>query len=152
MAMPEKVPFTTPGSGKPGVVLAIDPGREKCGIAVVAETGEIVARDIVAVTDLARTVRRHIFDHSPVAVIVGNGTGSATVGRDLADCGVLVQSADERDTSRHARDRYLADHPLKGWKRLIPDSLRTPSVCYDDYVAILLAERWWSSREGSPES
>jgi hypothetical protein len=53
----------------------------------------------------------------------------------------------ERDTTRRARERYFADHPPRGWRRLIPLSLQTPSVPIDDYAAWIIAEQFLA---GSP--
>jgi hypothetical protein len=57
-------------------------------------------------------------------------------------CGIAV---DESYTSEAARRRYVAENPPRGLERLLPSSLRTPSVPYDDYVAVILGERFWES-------
>jgi hypothetical protein len=54
---------------------------------------------------------------------------------------------DESHTSEQARRRYVNEKPAHGWRRLLPKALRTPETPYDDYVAILLAERWWRERQ-----
>jgi hypothetical protein len=41
------------------------------------------------------------------------------------------------------RRRYLLDHPLCGLFKLVPVSLRTPGEPFDDYVAVVLAERFF---------
>ncbi|HKM17981.1 MAG TPA: pre-16S rRNA-processing nuclease YqgF, partial [Limnochordia bacterium] len=33
-------------------------------------------------------------------------------------------------------------HPPRGWRRLLPVSLQTPPVPIDDYVAVILAQRY----------
>ncbi len=122
------------------VVLAIDPGRQKCGVAVCAP-GRVLARAVVATGDLVALVRDWIDRHAVTEVVVGDRTGAAEVVRALA--GVLRvphRLVDEAGTTLRARARYFDEHPPRGWRRLLPRSLQTPSEPYDDYVAVLLAE------------
>ena len=132
-------------SEPPPAVLAIDPGSDKCGVAVVRQSREVLFRAIVPVDALIATVTRAIAEHRPVHVICGKGTGSKPILRGLAtaDMGIPFTSVDEAYTSEAARRRYVMETPPRGWERLLPRSLRTPSVPYDDYVAIILAERYW---------
>jgi RNase H-fold protein (predicted Holliday junction resolvase) len=127
-------------------ILAIDPGRSKCGVAVVAASGEVLHRGIVAAEALAEEASRLFEAFAPRAVVMGDGTGSAAAAERLtAVVGVPVERVDERHTSEAARARWLADHPARGLRRLLPAGLRTPDTPYDDYVAVILAERWWQS-------
>ena len=56
------------------VIAAIDPGREKCGLAVVDESGEVLEQEVVATVwltdELAERVRRYL----PARILIGNGT------------------------------------------------------------------------------
>jgi len=121
-------------------VLAIDPGREKCGLALVSGKGalhkEVVPREDVALI-VAHLAAEHILDK----VIVGNGTGGGGLAEDLrASVAVPVEMVDETLSSRRARDRFFEDNPPRGLRRLIPRGLLTPDRPYDDYVALILAE------------
>ncbi len=127
-------------------VLAIDPGRAKCGIAVVGRDGAVSHRAIVAPEHLVEETRRLIALYAPTVVLVGAGTGSKPLrgALEAAALGVSMIAVDESHTSEAARARFVAENPPRGWQRLLPRSLRTPDRPYDDYVAILLAERWWA--------
>jgi RNase H-fold protein (predicted Holliday junction resolvase) len=127
------------------VVLAIDPGSDKCGVAVVARSGAVLSRAIVPTSNLTETVRRLITEFLPIHVVCGKGTGSKPILRELeaASLQAPLSSVDESYTSEAARARFVAENPPKGLERLLPRSLRTPSVPYDDYVAVILAERYW---------
>ncbi|MFC2525954.1 MAG: pre-16S rRNA-processing nuclease YqgF, partial [Selenomonas noxia] len=46
-----------------GPVLAIDPGREKCGVAVLSAEGAILVRKVVATADLGSCVGGLIAAH-----------------------------------------------------------------------------------------
>jgi len=128
------------GVDQPSVVLAIDPGRSKCGVAVCAP-GEVRARAIVAPQALPALVRDWQDRHRVTLIVVGNRTGSAEVIAGLRDAvAVPLRTVEEAGTTLRARTRYFAEHPPRGWRRLIPLGLQTPPEPYDDYVAVLLAE------------
>jgi len=131
-------------------VLAIDPGRSKCGLAVVtrgpgnAETGASVLHQAVAATaDLQRSLAELSARFSLDAVLVGDGTNSAELVRmaeSAQDAPVLI--VDEKFSTVAARRRYFEKNPPRGLRRLIPLSLQVPPRAYDDYVAVILAERF----------
>ncbi len=128
-------------------VLAIDPGRSKCGVALVKRTSageiEVLWRAIVPTEDLCAAVAG-ARDHGAYGMIVcGDGTRSRETVERLREqapsIGILV--IDEKDTSLKARERYWEHHPRKGWRRLVPATLQTPPEPVDDFVALILAER-----------
>ena len=126
-------------------VMAIDPGRTKCGLAILESTGNVLYADVVSTQKLLAAVQKLIDQYHPTALIVGNGTGCSGI---LTECSKLrsllpVHQVEEHHTSELARKRYCRDHPPKGLLRLIPPSLRFPDSPYDHYVAIILAERWF---------
>lgn len=78
-------------------------------------------------------------------VVVGDGTGSKAFLDDLRRAGVAARDValvDERLSSEEARRRYFAENPPRGWRRLLPWTLQTPPVPIDDYVAVILGERY----------
>lgn len=128
------------------MVLAIDPGSAKCGVAVVCSACLVHERTVIGTQDLVETVQMLCAHYRPERILIGGGTGSRPIVRcleaALLPAPVLV--VDEGYTSEAARARYLLENPPRGWERLLPRSLRTPSVPYDDYVAVILAERFWA--------
>ena len=123
------------------IVLAVDPGREKCGVAVCGPEG-VVARRVVRVSDLPSVARDWVATYGVRAVVVGDQTGCAHVFALLRDIPVQVEAAVERGSTLQARRRYFQDHPPRGWRRLIPRSFQLPPVPYDDYAALVLAEAY----------
>ena len=75
-------------------VLAVDPGREKCGVAVCGPEG-VVARRVVRVSDLAGVARDWVTSYGVDAVVVGDQTGCAHVFALLRDIPVQVEAAVE---------------------------------------------------------
>ncbi|GIV18512.1 MAG: resolvase [Armatimonadota bacterium] len=127
------------------VVFGIDPGRSKVGVAVVQSDGQVLYRAVLAVEELSGELSRLCERFRPQSVVVGGGTGFRSLEpllrQVLSD--VPMQVVNEAFTSEEARRRYLRENPPKGWRRLIPSWLRTPDEPYDDYVAVILAERYW---------
>ncbi len=132
-------------------VLAIDPGRAKCGLAVVSGPDPLQSRhqSVVATERLTVMVAEALRRFPDITrLLVGSGTGSAPLRRALcvAFPHVLLETVDEHGSSARARMRFVADHPPPGWRRLLPLGLRAPERPYDDYVALILAEEYFSKK------
>lgn len=121
------------------VVLAVDPGRTKCGVAACAP-GTVIARAVVAPEALPALVREWQARHGVTEIVIGNRTTSARVIALLEGAGIRPSLVDEAGTTLRARARYFAEHPPRGWRRLVPRGLQVPPEPYDDYAAVLLAE------------
>ncbi|MDR3707604.1 MAG: hypothetical protein P4L33_04845 [Capsulimonadaceae bacterium] len=132
------------------IVIAVDPGTVKCGVAVVCgPPAAVLFKTIVACEDLIDAVRPHMERHGVIAaLVVGDGTGSRRVADSLsaAFAPVKICLVNEHATSEAARARYCLVHPPRGWRRFLPRGLRVPEEPYDDYVAVILAERWLAGR------
>ena len=76
--------------------------------------------------------------------MLGNRTAASLARERLRAAGVTREPelVDEHHSSEEGRRRYFQANPPKGWRRLLPIGLQTPPKPYDDYVAILLAERY----------
>jgi hypothetical protein len=122
------------------VVLAVDPGRSKCGVAV-CSAGGVQARRIVPVDLLSDLIVDWIGRYHVTDIVVGDRTGSSAVLERLSPIRAIpIRRIPEGGTTLRARARYFAEHPPRGWRRLLPSGLQTPPEPYDDYAAVLLAE------------
>ena len=126
-------------------VLAIDPGREKCGVAVLASDGRVLVQEVVATERLAATVSTHLTAYEPT-VIMGNGTTSAAAKARVEELGCEVVLVDEYRTTDAAKCAYWEAHPRHGWRRLVPRGMLVPPVPVDDFVAVILAQRFLEKR------
>ena len=109
-------------------VLAIDPGSAKCGLAIVQQDGVVRLQAVVPTGSVVAHAQQLTVAHRPVAIVIGNGTGSKPLLLELQAAGLPAPllPMDESYTSQAARVRYLTANPPRGWQRLLPISLRTP--------------------------
>ncbi len=142
------------GSGRPEVVIAVDPGRDKCGIAAVKADRTVLAKAIVAREEIRGRIREFAGTYGADTIVLGDRTGSRALAQEIDAAGgsagegwVRVEFIDEHESSMEGRRRYLEDHPLRGLGRLVPISMRAPGEPFDDYVAVVLAERFFHSVE-----
>jgi RNase H-fold protein (predicted Holliday junction resolvase) len=126
------------------VVLAVDPGSDKIGWAVVGYDLRTYEQGIAFVSEFHRVVRRIIAERRPEVMGMGAGTAGALVLRVLADLQIdlPVRIGDEVGSTAEARRRYFADHPPTGLWRLVPLGLQIPPRPVDDYAAVIIGERY----------
>ncbi|NLM41751.1 MAG: pre-16S rRNA-processing nuclease YqgF [Firmicutes bacterium] len=129
-------------------VLGIDPGRDKCGLAVV-QGRETVIKRVVPRADYLQVAADWVHKFGVQQIVIGDGTGSKQTVAEVRKAlpGVPVATVDERFTSEQARKLYWVEHPPRGWRRLLPVSMQVPPEPYDHYVAVILAQRF-SGGEG----
>jgi RNase H-fold protein (predicted Holliday junction resolvase) len=135
-------------TGAAGNVLGIDPGSAKAGYAIVDARGTVLAAGIAPLDDLAERAAEAVRQHPVVAVALGRGTNAAAVAVRVRGLEVPMHLVDEFETTRRARDLYFAEHPPRGWRRLIPTGLQLPPRPIDDYAAILIARRFLARESG----
>ena len=131
------------------ILLAIDPGRAKCGLAVVQGPSPLrcLERRVVETERLTLAVGETLRRRPEIArLLLGNATHSATLRRALAAAfpELPLETVNEFNTSLRAKARFVAENPAPGWRRWLPPTMRSPEVPYDDYAALLLAEDYFN--------
>ncbi|MGB3200206.1 MAG: resolvase [Nodosilinea sp.] len=145
MSQPTPPPLSQP------VILGFDPGRQKCGLAIMGLDRVLCYQQVVAadaVMDEITALRQRF----PISIIVlGDQTASQGWKDALSQLPdpPRVMLVDERYTTLEARDRYWQMYPPSGLTGLIPQSLRKISRPIDDIVAILLIERYLNRLTGA---
>jgi RNase H-fold protein (predicted Holliday junction resolvase) len=141
----------------PPLVLAIDPGRDKCGIALVAHENEsetVHLRRVVPVAKMQEAIEELSQTYSFSHVVLGNSTASkqwrAKMEKWLPDAQIFT--VDESHSTYQARALYWETYPPRGWRRLLPLSLQEPPEPIDDFAAVILARRFFaiSNESSSP--
>lgn len=124
-------------------MLGIDPGTRKVGFALVEDMeSPAIARGIEPLESLVERIAPLLAQHPISAVALGSGTNATRLARMLESLGVPVHVIDETDTTYRARALYFAEHPPRGWRRLLPLGLQVPPGPIDDYAAMLIARRY----------
>ncbi|MBC1217302.1 pre-16S rRNA-processing nuclease YqgF [Trichormus variabilis ARAD] len=129
------------------VILGFDPGKDKCGLAVMGLDRQLYYHQVVAAADaiaIINTLRQQF----PISMLVmGNQTTAKRwkqqLQQELAEA-LNIVLVDERYSTLEARDRYWQMYPPQGLIKLLPHGMRQPPRPIDDIVAILLIERYLS--------
>ncbi len=129
---------------KINVLAALDPGRDKCGLAVLSRKGEILLQRVIETASLEEELRRVREEYAPEMLILGNGTTSRQAEARIRAAlpGLSVKVVDEYRTTELAKGEYWKAHPPTGWRRLLPVTMQVPPVPVDDFVAVILARRY----------
>lgn len=127
-------------------IAAVDPGRDKAGLALVRTDGQVVEQLIVPPAEVVERLCRWQTGYPLAAIVLGDRTGSREFQGVLQAAGLIgshcpLALIDEHLSTQEARRRYLSTHPGRGLARWLPPSLRVPDRPVDDYVAVILAER-----------
>ena len=124
-------------------IAALDPGRDKCGFAVLDGEGKVLTQRVIETDKLIEEVTAAKADYGFSRLLIGNGTTSREAQRRLAQISALeVIVRDEYRTTELAKKEYWKANPPKGWRRLIPVTMQVPPVPVDDFVAVILARRY----------
>ena len=154
------------------MILGFDPGRDKCGLAVMEPPSRpdssfhIAYAEVVSADDAIATVADLVAQYPISLIVMGDQTlsktwkhrvetflaeqsskGSSSKQRSKKTASIPVRMVDERYSTLEARERYWVLHPAQGLVKFIPQSLRTIPRPIDDVVAIILIERYWRTLE-----
>jgi RNase H-fold protein (predicted Holliday junction resolvase) len=127
------------------MILGFDPGRDKCGVAVMGLNRQLIHHQIVAAAVAIDTIKSLCQQFSIERLVMGNQTTAKQWRQQMKEhlpSLLLIEMVDERNSSLEARDRYWQMYPPQGLQRLIPQGMRVPPRPIDDIVAILLIERY----------
>jgi RNase H-fold protein (predicted Holliday junction resolvase) len=136
--------FSASLPGQP-VILGFDPGRQKCGLAVMGLDRRLYYHEVIAATEAIATIQL-LQQQYPISFLVMGDQTSAKEWRENITAGLAeplrIVPVDERYSTLEARDRYWQMYPPQGLAKLIPQGVRTLPRPIDDIVAILLIERY----------
>lgn len=133
------------------LIIAVDPGNEKTGIACLSYDGTLYEKKIVPSQTLedalmAMVQRAQSDNHVVTHVVCGNGTNHkklfTVVQRVAAKAQLPAAITDEAHTTEEARKRYWDYNPPKGLKRFVPRGMLYPPEPVDDFTAWIIGERF----------
>lgn len=124
-------------------ILAIDPGREKTGIAIL-KNSDVLEHKIINSEELVQIIKSLLEKYIIKTIVMGNGTSSKKkydlLKREFIDRDIVL--INEYRTTDEARKLYFQENPPKGWKKLIPLGMQVPPVPVDDYAAIVIGRKY----------
>jgi len=132
------------------MILGFDPGKDKCGVAVMGTDRNISYHQVVPSESAISTIQS-LCEQFPIDLLVmGDQTTSKSWKQRLTQSlspSLKIIQIDERYSSLEAKERYWQMYPATGLNRLIPLGMRTPPRPVDDIVAIVLIERYLHKSE-----
>jgi len=131
------------------ILVSIDPGKEKCGLAVVSSDLRVHFRKVIVTSLVADELNQVLETYHPQKIIIGSGTFSKKVRGFIKSIHEEIprEVVDEKHSTEQARFKYFKENPPRGLWRLLPVTLQVPRQPYDDYAAIVLAEKYFSGEK-----
>ena len=133
-------------------VLAIDPGKDKCGVAVVQLEGatvQVLARRIFLAREFGAKLPALIEEFKIANLVLGNATTSriwhARLSTLLPELEIAI--IEEKGSTLEARELYWRQNPPRGWRRVLPLSLQMPPEPIDDFAAVVIAQRYFQKEK-----
>ena len=128
-------------------IIAIDPGTRKCGYAVVDSNLSVLQREVISTEKIAKILEDSLNVYKANKIVLGNGTNYKNIEKRLKNhfSQLKIILIEEEFSTLEARKKYFEAHPPRGILKLIPLSLRVPPCHYDDFVAVLLAEKYFKN-------
>jgi RNase H-fold protein (predicted Holliday junction resolvase) len=129
------------------MILGFDPGKDKCGVAVMGVDRQLHYHEVVLSENAIASIEE-LRQRFPISLLVmGDQTTSKRWKQQLQselseEMNIVL--IDERYSTLEARDRYWQMYPPQGLTKLLPQGMRQPPRPIDDIVAILLIERYLS--------
>lgn len=126
-------------------ILGFDPGRQKCGIAVMGVDRLLYYHQVIASEKAIATIAQLQQQYPISLLVIGDQTSAKEWKQHISqqlDSPPNIVTVDERYSTLLARDRYWQMYPPQGLTRLLPKGMRQPPRPIDDIVAILLIERY----------
>jgi RNase H-fold protein (predicted Holliday junction resolvase) len=133
------------------VILGFDPGRLKCGVAVMNSSRQLLIHEVVPAEEAIAVIESFFHQFGINLLVIGDRTTSKKWQEHIAESLSIplpIVQVDERYSTLEARDRYWQMYPPRGLTRLIPQGMRQPPRAIDDIVAILLIERYLGTLKG----
>ena len=130
------------------IIIAIDPGTKKCGYAVVDSNLSVLQREVISTEEITKAIEDSLNIYKLNKIILGNGTNCKNVEKRLKNQfpQLKIILIEEEFSTLEARKKYFKAHPPRGIFKFIPLSLRVPPGHYDDFAAVLLAEKYFKDK------
>lgn len=121
-------------------IVAIDPGRSKCGLVLAdASQGEVLDALVLPADQLCAQLTQWQQQTRLRELVIGDGTSSKQWQAEIKHLAPVVV-VNEAGTTLRARERYWQIWPARGWRKMLPRGLRLPPCELDAIAALVLLE------------
>ncbi len=122
------------------LLVAIDPGKNKCGLILTdPKAGLVLEGMVVPASGVVKKILEWQQKESLQGIVLGNGTSSKKWS-ELLGAIAPVQLVEEGGSTLRARRRYWEIWPPSNWKRFVPRGLLLPPGQIDAIAALVLLE------------
>jgi RNase H-fold protein (predicted Holliday junction resolvase) len=126
-------------------LLALDPGSDKVGTAVLDYQAQEKEKTIVKIDELIEHLKEIFKIYQIEEIIIGNGTGAEKIIKMVKNNfkQSKISLVEEEFTTEEAQARYLQEKPMSNYEKLLRKivswKLKKP---LDDYAALIIGEKY----------
>jgi len=134
-------------------LLALDPGSDKVGTAVLDYQAQEKEKTIVKIDELLDHLEEIFKTYQIEEIIIGNGTGAEEIIELLKNSlkDKKISLVEEEFTTEEAQTRYLKEKPMSNYEKLLRKivswKLKKP---LDDYAALIIGEKYLEKLDKKP--
>ena len=122
-------------------VIAIDPGKSKCGLVLAEINEKKVYKAIILKSELIENYVRNLITTEDISqIIIGNGTTSREIREKLYFFKKEIIIFEEKNTTYRAKARYFELFPISGLKFLMPREVFILNKNLDAISALIILE------------
>ena len=122
-------------------IIAIDPGKYKCGLVLAEISEKKVQKAIILKSELLEDYVRNLNNQENISkIILGNGTTSRKIREKLNFFKKEIIIFEEKNTTYRAKARYFELFPISGLKFLIPREIFILNKNLDAISALIILE------------
>ena len=122
-------------------VVAIDPGKSKCGLVLAGISEKKVYEAIILKSESLQDYVRNLITIEDISqIIIGNGTTSKKIKEKLDSFKKELIIFEEKNTTFRAKERYFELFPIKGLKFLLPKEVFLMNKNLDAISALIILE------------
>jgi RNase H-fold protein (predicted Holliday junction resolvase) len=127
--------------------LGFDPGKDKCGVAIVDDQGQVYDQAVMPTHLVLEKIPALCGQWQVTRLVIGDRTTTKQWQTQLQTVlpQMPISPVDEHNSTLEARDLYWEMYPARGLQKFIPQGMRLPPRPIDDLVAILLVRRYLQS-------
>ena len=128
-------------------VIAIDPGKSKCGLVLAEISEKKVYKAIILKSELLENYVRNLIAAEDISqIIIGNGTTSREIIEKLYFFKKEIITFEEKNTTYRAKARYFELFPIIGLKFLMPREVFILNKNLDAISALIILEDYCKTK------